>query len=59
MIRSHIDNAPLIVEKMLYWLIPKDDKLIIEVNKLKQEFKDKYPNFSSTRSTGIHPTSIP
>lgn len=58
MIRSHIDNAPLIVEKMLYWINPSDDKLIVEINMLRREFKEKYPNFKSTQSTGIHPTGV-
>jgi len=57
LISSHVDDAPLIVEKMLYWLRPQDNQLKQMVENLRAEFASKHPDFKSTRSTGIHGTS--
>ena len=56
LVASHINNAPLVVDKMLYWLRPENEAVQKLVLELKHEFETKYPNFKSTRSTGIHAT---
>ncbi|MCL6417730.1 hypothetical protein MIB92_18870 [Aestuariirhabdus sp. Z084] len=55
-IESHLENGPLIVEKMLYWLRPETEKGKLKAEELRSKFNDMYPNFRSTRSTGIHAT---
>ena len=54
---AHLDRAPLIVNKMLYWFRPSDERLLSEVRELKKRFDEMYPNFKSGHSTGIHATS--
>lgn len=56
LLSAHLDRAPLIVNKMLYWFRPSDERLLPEVQELKKKFEVKYPNFKSSRSTGIHAT---
>ena len=58
LVEAHMGDAPLIVEKMLYWLRPESKNLINKVDELKKQFASKYPKFSSGRSTGIHPTNV-
>ncbi|WP_028582051.1 hypothetical protein [Desulfogranum japonicum] len=58
-IKEHMDNAPLCVEKSLYflpWLYENHPEYHEEINSLKSEFNGKYPNFTSKRSVGTHPT---
>ncbi len=57
LIMAHLEDAPLIVDKMLYWLHPDNEELKKEVKALRATFNKKYPDFKSTRSTGIHVTS--
>jgi hypothetical protein len=54
MVRNHLEDAPLIVFKVLYWL-PRFYKPY-QLKDLRIEFENKYPNFRSTRITGIHAT---
>ena len=56
LITAHLERAPLIVDKMLYWFRPSDEVLMHEARELKKKFEEKYPNFKSSRSTGIHAT---
>ena len=56
-ISSHLENGPLIVEKVLYWLRPENESAKKAVGKLQKDFKERYPKFKSTRSTGIHATN--
>ena len=58
LVKAHIDDAPLIVNKMLYWLfiLRENDELDKELKELRFLFEEKYPEFGSTRSTGIHAT---
>lgn len=56
---AHLDRAPLIVDKMLYWFRPNDERLMLEAKELKRKFAEKYPGFRSSRSTGIHATGTP
>ncbi len=56
MLRKHLDDAPLVLDKMLYWLRPEDEVCKVQAALLRQEFANKYPGFSSGRSTGIHAT---
>ena len=57
-IRSHMGKAPLCVFKTLYWLPSlyqgQDESLRGEVQRLRDEFNERYPNFSPLRSTGTH-----
>jgi hypothetical protein len=57
MVYNHIDDAPLIVDKMIYWLSPDEEELKKKVMVLRGEFNKRYPGFKSSRSTGIHSTS--
>jgi hypothetical protein len=60
MVESHIKDAPLVVNKILNHLPHfcwKQPELLNKIEKIKNEFNVKYPNFTSARSTGIHPTS--
>ena len=56
LLAAHLENAPLIVDKMLYWFRPEDETVLREARELRQKFEEKYPNFRSTRSAGIHAT---
>jgi hypothetical protein len=56
LLAAHLENAPLIVEKMLYWFRPANEMVFQETKELRQKFQEKYPNFKSSRSTGIHAT---
>ena len=55
-IASHIENGPLVVEKMLYWLYPETQKGKLKAKELGKKFSRMYPSFKTTRSTGIHAT---
>ena len=57
-VASHLENGPLIVDKMLYWLRPKTEKGKEKVVRLREQFNEKYPKFKSGRSTGIHATNV-
>jgi hypothetical protein len=59
MVKNHISDAPLVVFKVLYFLphyCQKHTELFGEIKNIRNEFERLYPNFSSTRSTGIHAT---
>jgi hypothetical protein len=56
LLADHLDRAPLIVDKVLYWFRPKDERVQANVNGLRMRFVEMYPGFQSTRSTGIHAT---
>ena len=56
-VESHLINGPLIIDKMLYWLKPDSESTKEAVEQLRKKFNEMYPNFKSTRSTGIHPTN--
>ena len=55
---SHMVKAPLCVYKTLYWLPDvykeQDESLRQEVKRLRDEFNERYPNFSPLRSIGTH-----
>jgi hypothetical protein len=62
LVRHHLRDAPLVVYKVLYWLprlsiVQPDQHEAIQA--LQHEFESQYPNFRSTRSTGIHATGVP
>lgn len=56
LIAAHLERAPLIVDKMLYWFRPQDERLRLDVAALRTKFDQMYPDFKSARSTGIHAT---
>jgi len=56
LVSAHLERAPLIVDKMLYWFRPNDEDLMQEVRALKARFNEMYPEFKSNHSTGILPT---
>ena len=57
MVSKHLDDAPLIVDKMIYWLRPEEEKLKEKAAALRSKFHEMYPDFKSGRSTGIHATN--
>ena len=60
MVRNHISDAPLVVHKVIYFLphyCQQYTELLQEIKNIKNEFENLYPNFSSTRSTGISATT--
>ena len=57
LLKAHLEDAPLIVDKMLYWLRPENEELKKEAEALRVVFNEKYPSFTSTRSTGLQSTS--
>lgn len=59
MLAAHLEDAPLVVYKVLYWLpslCQNHPDALQEVRDLRGAFEQMYPNFQSTRSTGIHVT---
>ncbi len=56
LLAAHLERAPLIVYKVLYWFRPSSERLRNDVRDLRIHFAERYPNFLSTRSTGIHAT---
>jgi hypothetical protein len=56
LLEAHLERAPLIVDKVLYWFRPKNERIQTDVNNLRMRFIEMYPSFRSTRSTGIHAT---
>ena len=56
-INSHMNNAPLIVDKMPDWLHSGNEVIQNEINQRKKELKKLCPNFESGRRTGIHATT--
>lgn len=56
LIAAHLEHAPLIVYKVLYWFRPSSERVREDLHGLRTRFGQKYPNFRSTRSTGIHAT---
>ena len=57
MVHNHIEDAPLIVNKMIYWLRPDEEELKKQAADLSEQFSKRYPGLKSSRSTGIHATS--
>jgi hypothetical protein len=58
LLSAHLERAPLIVDKVLYWFRPSSERVRNDVRDLRVRFAERYPNFRSTRSTGIHATGV-
>jgi hypothetical protein len=56
LLEAHLEHAPLVVYKVLYWFRPLSDRVRDDVRALRTRFAERYPKFQSTRSTGIHAT---
>lgn len=56
LVEAHLEDAPLIIDKVLYWFRPLSEAVRGDIRDLRVRFAQKYPNFGSTRSTGIHAT---
>ncbi len=53
MVESHIEDAPSIVDKTLYWLRTDKEKLKEKIRNLKKVFEEKYPHYKPISSRGI------
>ena len=61
LVRKHLGDAPLVVDKCLYWLpsfCESDPRAMEDLRSLRAQFETQYPSFRSTRSTGIHATGV-